>query len=176
MILMNTEERIALCEDMISAVNKEIARLKEEVRQENRVCTRFEPKYDDLFVYVDRDGGTGQTGWQHDCYDKKMSEYNNVFRSRSRENISRYAYDILAVQNRLMQLHEELCPDYWSTYEKCLGRHIVKYDSELNMWIWVLDAYGGDGIPFTMNAAVKACNILNAEKFMMSVEVSECER
>lgn len=68
-----------------------------------------------------------------------------------------------------MQLHELLCPDYfpdWEDDDKL--KFYLRYNYKYNVWeydsYWI---YCDCVVHFTPEAAEKACEILNREKFMM---------
>ena len=68
-----------------------------------------------------------------------------------------------------MQLHELLCPDYfpdWGNEDK--AKFYLYYNYKRNVWeydsCWT---YCDCVVYFTPEAAEKACEILNREKFMM---------
>ena len=158
---MTIDERIANLE-------KELAELKEE-RKKEKAVTRFEPKQNEDYLFVDRTGEIKTYYFDKVIpNDKKRKEYNNVFRTSSEENLKKYAHDVLRVQNRLMQLHEELCPDFLSWDKVYPPKYIVVLNLEKRKWYF--DAFSRMSpciVVFTMEAAEKACEILNAEKFMM---------
>lgn len=87
---------------------------------------------------------------------------------KTQEHLEWYRDNVLRVQNKLMQLHELLCPDYfpdWST-DEC--KWFVCYDHKNKYFIYTLCCVCNYFVVyFTEEAAEKACEILNREKFMM---------
>lgn len=160
------------CKDAIESLGKaltnietELIKLKTEITPEEQV-TRFEPKLYEYYSYVGVEGHVYYNNYTGANIDKLRVSYNNCFRRKSSKNLTRYTHDVIRVQNRLMQLHEELCPEFWgetSTYEIFFG---------LNNWDCFSKTKTKNGevygyIPFTYSAAKKACEILNEEKFML---------
>lgn len=163
---MTIEERIANLE-------KELAELKEE-RKKEKAVTRFEPKKGERYITL---GGTGTSYKLY--YDESApnicrTNHNNIFRTSSEANLKKYALDVIRVQNRLMQLHEELCPNFWRgsmSDEVCFGESKGKMQ-----WFTVTRDKEAHGfVPFTYTAARKACEILNAECFMMGDDEHEAD-
>lgn len=103
--------------------------------------------------------------------DSDLMNMNNIFEyaTTTRQHLRWYNDNVLRVQNKLMQLHELLCPDYfpdWNDHyeSKCT----IYYDTSSKKWYW--DGYSAMNmqvVMFTKEIAEKACEILNAEKFMM---------
>lgn len=161
---MTIDERIAKLE-------KELAELKEE-REKEKTVTRFEPEQNEDYLFVDRTGEIGNFKFDIGSgNDKKRMKYNNVFRITSEANLEKYAHDVIRVQNRLMQLHEELCPDIWMDsypFPVTLWCNGKKWDFECR------NCYPRT-VPFSVDAAEKACEILNAEKFMIGDDEHEVD-
>lgn len=162
--MMNTYEKIASLEE-------ELAKLKAETKR----YTRFEPKENEYYAFINS-LGQAMTTTPFALLDSR-TKFNNVFRKSSKDNLKKYSHDVLTVQNRLMQLHEELCPDYWPNWSDNQAKAAVLFYHNDNRWgRLILHKDECCTVVFTPKAAEEACKILNAEKFLMSVEVSECER
>lgn len=160
---MTLEERIAKLEKEFA---EQLAELKAAVKQE-KPATRFEPKENEYYAFINSMGGVMTTTpfeWLN-----SRTKFNNIFRKSSEDNLKKYSHDVLKVQNRLMQLHEELCPDYWETFNNFNETKYVVYLDEVNR-VWCPEACTTRNlcvVHFTHDTAVDACQILNDEKFMM---------
>lgn len=169
---MTIDERIANLE-------KELAELKEE-RKKEKTVTRFEPEIDEKYLFVTTIGSPCTVYRTYNA-DKSLDggrrKFCNVFRTSSEENLKKYAHDVLRVQNRLMQLHEELCPGCWIDFANCSTKKgFVYFDAAKRAWSYdIYIKFNSCGVPFAADAAVKACEILNAEKFMMGGENDEAD-
>lgn len=164
-----TEEKITILEANCKAMAAEIEKLKAELAEKNE--TVWIPKCDDSYMYIDPSGDVIDTFSRGDnALDNHRIDFNNAYHSSNttREHLKWYRDNVLRVQNKLMQLHELLCPDYfpdWST-NKCKWH--VCYDDEnkcfrCKPW-YIRNCFV---VFFTKEAAEKACEILNREKFMM---------
>lgn len=166
---MTTEERIAELENNCKAMTAEIEKLKSELAEKNE--TVWIPKCDDSYMYIDSSGDVIDTFSRGDnALDNHRIDFNNAYHSSIiiREHLKWYANNVLRVQNKLMQLHELLCPDYFPDWDTDERKWLVYYDNEDKCFICTpcymhnyFVAY------FTKEAAEKACEILNREKFMM---------
>lgn len=157
-------------DERIAKLEKELAELKEE-RKKEKTVTRFEPEFDEKYSFVTAIGSPCTVYWI-DNADKSLDSGRrkicNVFRTSSEENLKKYAHDVIRVQNRLMQLHEELCPEYWPDWKPLKTNYHIWYHHGLNKWVVSGSDYAEcHDVNFTDEAAKKACEILNAEKFMM---------
>lgn len=174
---MTLEQKIAMYEYKIANHPEDadkliatLADLKDEIRYKNPVG-RFVPKRGNTYYYVSKNGKVYfEIGCGYD-YDKDIISHNNTFRysSSSKENLKKYSRDVLRVQNRLMQLHEELCSEYWcEPNTKNHLRYCIFYNNASKLWSYAKhDVVCIPSVPFTYEAAEKACEILNTEKFMM---------
>ena len=103
--------------------------------------------------------------------EKQRIDFNNVYHANNttREHLEWYRDNVLRVQNKLMQLHELLCPDYfpdWEDEDEC--KWYVYYDNKNKCFVCtLLCVHNRFIVYFTAEAAKKACEILNREKFMM---------
>lgn len=168
------EERIAELENNCKAMTAEIEKLKVELAEKNE--TVWIPEIDDSYMYIDSSGDVIDTFSRGDnALDNYRINFNNAYHSSNttREHLKWYANNVLHIQNKLMQLHELLCPDYfpdWNPHDK---QWFIFYDNihkcfnyNYNYEIIRLTVY------FTKEAAEKACEILNREKFMIE-DISE---
>ena len=170
---MTPEERIAELETNCKTMTEEIEKLKIELAEKNE--TVWIPECDDSYMCIDSFGCTYSTYLENMSLEKQRIDFNNVYQlnDKTREHLEWYCGNVLRVQNKLMQLHELLCPDYfpeWNTDD---------WDSDEDKWAVYFDAdnkrftssswnYMNHFIVyFTKEAAEKACKILNREKFMM---------
>ena len=160
---MTIEEKIAHLEAQLKALKKEV-----DSRGPNRNA-RYYPELGDEYYYIDYDGQIEDTINEGAKSDKLAIGFFNTFDPASHDNLEKYAHDVLRVQNRLMQLHEELCPECWIDFGKCsTERAFVYFDAAKRAWNY--DTYISTnccGVPFAADAAQKACEILNEEKFMI---------
>jgi hypothetical protein len=171
---MTTEEKIVELETNCKAMTEEIEKLKAELAEKDKHETVWIPEFDDSYMYINPSGGVVSTFSRDDNAsdnDFRRINFNNVYHSNNttREHLKWYANNVLRIQNRLMQLHELLCPDYFPNWENNnefkfylyynYGTDIWYYDYRYSESIYV--------VYFTKEAAEKACEILNREKFMM---------
>ena len=172
---MTTEEKIAELETNCKAMTDEIAKLKAELTEKNKrePETVWQPKCYDAYMYIGSDGGVYSSILEDPALERPQMhiDYNNVYPSHSKtqEPLNWYVYNVLRVQNKLMQLHELLCPDYfpdWDDGDKL--KFSLYYNYRRNVWeydsCW---AYCNCVVYFPPEEAEKACEILNREKFMM---------
>lgn len=168
---MTTEEKISKLEANYEAMAAEIEKLKAELAEKNE--TVWIPKTGDLYTYVTSDGIVAKNKIYYDdsVLDNDRINFNNMYHSNNttREHLKWYANNVLRVQNKLMQLHELLCPDY---FPNCENNNESKFYLYYNYSteIWYYDYQYSESIYvvyFTKEAAEKACEILNREKFMV---------
>jgi len=165
---MTTEERIIKLEAKSKAMAEEIERLKAELNKEN--LTIWKPKYNEPYTYISTGGLIVDTYFipEHDA-DKRLAELNNVYRpgDETKAHLVWYRDNVLRVQNKLMQLHELLCPDYFPDWNTDEDKWSVYFDAEDKRFISIPWNYMNHLIVcFTKEAAEKACRILNEENFM----------
>ncbi len=170
---MTTEERIAKLEAKCRAMTAEIEKLKAELTEKNE--TVWIPKYDDSYMYIDPSGDVIDTFSRGDnALDNHRIDFNNAYHSSiaTRDHLKWYCDNVLFVQNKLMQLHELLCPDYFPDWENINKyKFYLYYNYDNNTWnydSWSI--YCDYVVYFTKEAAEKACEILNREKFMTKGE------
>ena len=148
----------------IQRLTEHLADIEKAVEQEE--VTRFKPEEGEKYLYVDCFGSPNDDKFTYSISDEIIKKHNNIFRISSYANLKKYALDVIRVQNRLMQLHEELCPNFWRgsmSDEVCLG----KSAGEMQWFTVSRDKEAHGFVPFTYTATRKACEILNNERFMM---------
>lgn len=166
---MTTEERIAELENNCKAMAEEIEKLKSELAEKNE--TVWTPKFGNPYMYIDTTGYICSTMSEDKALDKYRITFNNVYPSndKTKVHLEWYSNNVLRVQNKLMQLHELLCPDYfpdWGDVNEC--KFFLYYNYGNNNWKYgTWSNYCDYVVYFTEEAAKKACEILNREKFMM---------
>lgn len=165
-----TEEKITILEANCEAMAAGLEKLKAELAEKNEIV--WIPQYDDSYMYIDSSGDVIDTFSRGDnALDNHRIDFNNAYHSSNatRDHLKWYSNNVLRVQNKLMQLHELLCPDYfpdWGDDDKL--KFYLYYNYKHNVWeynSWWL--YCDYVVYFTVEAAEKACEILNREKFMM---------
>ena len=167
---MTPEERIVELENNCKAMTAELEKLKAELAEKNETVWIPKNKEDFLCVYA-RGSVITETYYDTSTFGNDMLSMNDVFKpTRSvKKHLEWYRDNVLRVQNKLMQLHELLCPDYfpdWEDTNKC--KFFLYYNYDNNDWeygSWSI--YCDYVVYFTIEAAEKACEILNREKFMM---------
>lgn len=159
---MTLEEKISQLETELAKVKAELAEKKQSV---------WLPEYNQEFYYLNATGFPQVNTFKKTMNDSFLRTNNNIFKfdKSTCDHLAWYNDNVLKVQNKLMQLHELLCPDYfpdWSNH--CESKFVIYYDTSSKKWFW--DAYHSMNmqvVMFTEEAAGKACEILNAEQFMM---------
>ena len=166
---MTPEERIAELEANCKAMTAEIEKLKAELAEKNE--TVWTPKFDDSYMYIDSFGCTYATYLENMSLEKQRIDFNNVYQlnDKTREHLKWYVNNVLRVQNKLMQLHELLCPDYFPDWNNNTdNKWYVSYNYKIHRFRYSSCSFTSTIIIyFTEEAAEKACEILNREKFMM---------
>lgn len=165
---MITEEKIAELETNCKAMTEEIERLKAELVKKNE--TVWIPEYYNLYMFINSQGEVTNTYvTKNDTLDKIRINFNNVYHSNNttREHLKWYANNVLRVLNKLMQLHELLCPDYFPDWNIDERKWYVYYNNENKRFECISCYIHNFVVYFTEEAAEKACEILNRENFMM---------
>lgn len=165
---MTPEERIVELENNCKAMTEELEKLKTELAKKNE--TVWIPEFGDTYMYIDTTGYICSTMLEDKALDKYRIDFNNAYRSnnKTQEHLKWYTNNVLRVQNKLMQLHELLCPDYFPGWDTNEDRRVVLYDNDFKSFICD-SSYRVNrlAVYFTKEAAEKACKILNQEKFMI---------
>lgn len=168
---MTPEERIAELENNCKAMTDEIEKLKAELASKNEII--WIPEFDNSYMYIDTTGCICSTMLEDNTLNnyKCRIDFNNVYHSNNttREHLKWYSENVLRVQNKLMQLHELLCPDYFPNWEDANKfKFFLYYNCDNNDWEYgSWSTFHDYVVCFTKEAAEKACEILNREKFMM---------
>ena len=169
---MTTEEKIAQLENNCKAMTEELEKLKVELAEKNEAS--WTPKKGEEYLCVCNNGRiVSQIYNPSSIFDTEIINMNAKFKPvvGCEEHLKWYRDNVLRVQNKLMQLHELLCPDYfpdWNDNNKF--KFYIYYDSDKNTWNYDYDSWSIFNefiVYFNKEAAEKACEILNREKFMM---------
>ena len=108
----------------------------------------WEPKSGERYLYIRSDGVTSISN--SDC-----------FLVRGNRSIF---HNIIRVQNMLWQLHELLCPDYFPDWSDSKSKFCVFFQQDKQKWSWGFTVNDdNNGVYFTHEAAIKACEILNRD-------------
>ena len=159
---MTLEEKISQLETELAKVKAELAERKQSV---------WLPEDGQSFSYLDSSGSPQKNIFTDTMNDNLLQKNYNVFKydPSTCNHLVWYHDNVIKVQNRLMQLHELLCPDYFPDWDNHYeSKFVIYYDTSSKKWFW--DAYHSMNmqvVMFTKEAAERACEILNAEKFMM---------
>lgn len=166
---MTPEERIAELENNCKAMTAEIEKLKAELAEKNE--TVWIPEINNTYMCIDSFGDVYSTILEGIPSEKQRIDFNNVYHSNNttQEHLEWYANNVLRVQNKLMQLHELLCPDYFPDWEnEDRIKFYLYYNYKRKVWDYDSCWNYCDGVVyFSPEAAEKACKILNQEKFMI---------
>lgn len=165
-----TEEKISKLEAKIKEMMAEVEKLKTELAEKN--CEKvWKPEYYDTYVYLNSMGNAMTSSFvEGNQTDIQRIALNNVYHlnNETKEHLEWYSDNVLCVQNKLMQLHELLCPDYFPDWVSNKDKWIIYYDNTNKCFSCTLRLDCNSFVVcFTREAAEKACEILNREKFMM---------
>ncbi len=168
---MTSEERIAELENNCKAMTAEIKKLKTELAEKNENETVWIPEIHNTYMCIDSFGYVYSTILEDMSLEKQRIDFNNVYHSSNttQEHLKWYANNVLRIQNKLMQLHELLCPDYFPNWENNNeSKFYLYYNYGVDKWYYDYQYRECNYmVYFTKEAAEKACEILNREKFMM---------
>lgn len=168
---MTTEEKIAELENSCKTMTDEIEKLKAELAKKDKNETVWMPKRGEKYLCVYTDGGIYERRYDNTYnYDNNLISMNTVFESTDsvKEHLEWYRDNVLRAQNKLMQLHELLCPDCFPDWDTCKEIWTIYYDNVYKCFSYNLQcSCNWFAVCFTREAAEKACEILNREKFMM---------
>ncbi len=166
---MTTEEKISKLEADCKAMTAEIEKLKVELAEKNE--TVWLPKSGDGYSYIQGDGNILLSLYRSiSSYDLGLINMNAAFKpdTETQRHLRWYRDNVLRVQNKLMQLHELLCPDYFPDWEDDERKCYIYYHYKKNEWCCDnIQCMKEFIVYFNAKAAKKACEILNREKFMM---------
>ena len=124
----------------------------------------WEPKSGERYLYIRSDGATSIRRRDGYLIDENRSKLHNVFPESSRDACKYYSHNIIRVQNMLWQLHELLCPDYFPDWSDSKSKFCVFFRQDKQKWSWGFTVNDdNNGVYFTHEAAIKACEILNRD-------------
>lgn len=156
-------------EEKISQLEAELAKVKAELT--GRKQSAWLPEDGQEFYYLTDTGFPQTATFKKTLNDDCLMINNNVFKcdKPTFNHLTWYNDNVLKVQNKLMQLHEMLCPDYFPDWSnKSEGKYTLFYDTTRYEWSYhEYNFINISTVTFTKEAAAKACEILNAEKFTM---------
>lgn len=167
---MTTEEKITELETNCKAMTTEIEKLKAELTKKDKNETVWIPEIHNTYMCIDSFGYVYSTILEDMSSEKQRIDFNNVYQSnnKTQTHLKWYRDNVLKIQNKLMQLHELLCPDYFPDWDTDERKWLVYYDNEKKCFICTpCYMHNYFVVYFTEEAAAKACEILNREKFMM---------
>ena len=166
---MTPEERIVELENNCKAMTAELKKLKAELAKKNE--TVWMPQNGELYTYITSEGSAATTTYYDDSVlDNYTMNFNNMYHqnNETKKHLEWYRDNVLRVQNKLMQLHELLCPDCFPDWDTCKEIWTIYYDNVYKCFSYNLQcSCNWFAVCFTREAAEKACEILNREKFMM---------
>ena len=167
---MTPEERIAELEANCKAMTAEIEKLKAELAEKNK--TVWIPKKGENYLCICNNGRiVSQIYNPSSIFDIEIIDMNAKFKpiAGCEKHLEWYRDNVLRVQNKLMQLHELLCPDYFPDWENNNeSKFYLCYNYGTDIWYYDYQYRESNYVVyFTEEAAEKACEILNREKFMM---------
>lgn len=165
---MTTEEKITELEANCKVMTEEIEKLKAELAETQE--TIWTPKIGEEYLHLATDGIVSTETNDKTAYDIGVLNMNGVFRvmKDTDKHLEWYANNVLRVQNKLMQLHELLCPDCFPDWDTGKETWTIYYDNTYKCFSYTLQcSCNWFAVCFTREAAEKACEILNKEILMM---------
>lgn len=156
-------------EEKISQLETELAKVKEELAERRQSV--WLPEYNQEFCYLNETGFPQADTFKKTMNDSLLRTNNNVFKcdKSTFNHLAWYNDNVIKVQNRLMQLHELLCPDYfpdWNNDHE--DKYSIFFDNNQRIWRHSLCVVANPlTVVFTYETAEKVCEILNLEKFMI---------
>lgn len=156
-------------EEKISQLEAELEKVKAELAEGKKVNSKWIPDDGEEYAYITDDGYIGNRLYENCNKDNYYINMNNIFpyNDISCKNLQKYKNNVIKIQNRFMQLHELLCPDYFPDWDnsKKESWYLGIYEGSWHRyWTTRCDIFT---VYFTEEAAKRVCEILNAEKFMM---------
>lgn len=152
-------------------MTEEIEKLKAELAEKDKNETVWLPKSGDDYSYIQGNGNISISLYSSiSFYDLGLINMNAAFKpdTETQKHLRWYRDNVLRVQNKLMQLHELLCPDYFPDWDTGKETWTIYYDNTYKCFSYTLQCSCNFFVVcFTREAAEKACEILNREKFMM---------
>lgn len=169
---MTTEEKISKLEADCKAMAAEIEKLKAELAEKNE--TVWTPQKGEKYLCVCNNGRiVSQIYNPSSIFDIEIIDMNAKFKpvAGCKKHLEWYRDNVLRIQNKLMQLHELLCSDYFPDWndidsKKWYVYYIYNHDYDCFTYTFC-NSVSSFQVYFTKEAAEKACKILNQEKFMM---------
>ena len=159
---MTLEEKIAQLETELEKVKAELAERNQSV---------WLPGDSQNFYYLTETGFPQENIFTNTMNDNLLRTNNNVFKcdKSTFNHLAWYNDNVIKVQNKLMQLHELLCPDFFPVWEGVYNwKYYIYFDTETKHWNCENIRFTNlQVVWFTKEAAKRACEILNTEKFMM---------
>ena len=159
---MTLEEKISQLETELAKVKAELAEKKQSV---------WLPEDGQSFSYLDSLGSPQKNIFTNTMSDNLLQKNNNVFKYNPStcNHLVWYNDNVIKVQNKLMQLHELLCPDYFPDWKNDHeDKYSIFFDNNQRIWRHSLCVVANPlTVVFTYETAEKVCEILNAEKFMI---------
>ena len=124
----------------------------------------WEPKYGELYLYINSDGVISLDRNYITCVDKTRTIFHNTFPKSSKGACEYYSDNVIRIQNMLWQLHELLCPDYFPNWNDDSNKYFCYYSNERQIWDYTYCVrVDNKTVYFTHEAAIKACEILNRD-------------
>lgn len=159
---MTLEEKISQLETELEKVKAELAESKQSV---------WLPEDGQSFSYLDSLGSPQKNIFKNTMNDNLLQKNNNVFKYNpsTYNHLTWYNNNVIKVQNKLMQLHELLCPDYFPDWDNDdEDKYFIHFDNDQRIWRHSVSVTANpQTVMFTYEVAKKVCEILNAENFMM---------
>lgn len=163
---MTTEEKIEELENSCRTAMAEIEKLKTELAEKDKNETVWIPKRGEIFLSIYANGINKEHKYD-DFFDyhNQLIRMNNAFEPtvECKKHLEWYRDNILRIQNKLMQLHELLCPDYFPDLNTNEDKWTVYYNTKHKCFSCIRYNYNHLVVCFTKEAAEKACEILNRE-------------
>ena len=156
-------------EERILKLENEIAELKAEITKKNESESIYVPKKWENYIAVLGNGEISKYT-NADIGDQYYMDMNNYFTptKETEKHLEWYRDNVIKVQNKLMQLHELLCPDYFPDWKNNECKFYICLNYYYNEWQYAHNIACNDiHVFFDEESAKKACEILNREKFMI---------
>ena len=161
---MTLEEKIFILEEKLEELKGQL-----EKEKKNKI------NKGDLFFFLNSIGTCKEETFNNCSYHNSLLQNYNAFKDReeTKKHIEWYRDNIVKIHNRLMQLHEELCPNYFPNWKnESATKYTVFLDTRSNKWkIFSYSTVNFFTIYFpSIEVAQTVCEILNKEKFMFKEE------
>ena len=155
-----------------SQITAEIEQCKKRIEELDKIAQDmkddelkvWEPRCQESYIYINNSGFPDIDTNDLYCEDKNRIVFHNVFPESSTDSCRYYTKNVLTVQNMLWQLHELLCPDYFPDWSDSKSKFYVFFWQDKQKWSWGFTVNDdNNGVYFTHEAAIKACEILNRD-------------